>query len=398
MRRLLFMAVFCFTLTTNNHSQISGQEAPIGYISSISWSPNGATIAFGVATSNSFCEMPADFYPIRLLDASTGVIFREIQQAACSIYSLDFDTSGNRIATTGPFGITQLWNLNTNERELARRMFAFMYKVEWQPNNNAVLALMDSGVSIYSVNNVSEIGGWVSPTAGTADLVDAVWSPDGSAMAGASTDGNVFIWNVAQNQIIGTFHMHESGVTAVAWHPNGQLIASADTNGNILVWNSADGSLQSVLTGHVGEVRDLDWNVDGTSLVSAGADGTVRIWNTNDTSLMEIVSVGNPVWTASYSPYGGRLAFGGDFQLDATNMQSINESVNGSAIQIVVPDPSLERLQSIGDLCDAPLTIPMQADQLSEFITQIEALPADSIPPACAADLIAVAEAIRAGE
>ena len=63
-------------------------------------------------------------------------------------------------------------------------------------------------------------------------------------------------------------------------------------------------------------------------------------------------------------------------------------------MQILVPDPSIERLNAITAACDAPVS---PTTDMTDFIAQVEALPADSIPPACAADLLAVARALEGG-
>src|SRR5690606_30147442 len=107
----------------------------------------------------------------------------------------------------------------------------------------------------------------------------------------------------------------------------------------------------------------------------------------------------------SLSPYGGRLALGNSAPVNDTTAVQVSRNViqtlaNG-AIVIVVPAPSLERLQAIAEACNAPtpieqsLTASLQADQLTDFVAQVEALPENTIPPACAADLIAVARALQ---
>ncbi|MDX2162267.1 MAG: hypothetical protein SF162_13155, partial [bacterium] len=70
-------------------------------------------------------------------------------------------------------------------------------------------------------------------------------------------------------------------------------------------------------------------------------------------------------------------------------------------VQIIVPDPSPERLQAIAAQCGAPLTVERGLDaaiaaaDYADVIAQIDALPAGTIPPACAADLRAVAAAMQ---
>lgn len=110
--------------------------------------------------------------------------------------------------------------------------------------------------------------------------------------------------------------------------------------------------------------------------------------------------------TMEYSPFGGRLIVGSWLDRQSWHDTVIEEnrlsqSVIQNVLEVFVPSPSLERLQVIAEACNAPtdveqgLTASIQADQLTEFVTQVEALSGDAIPPACAADLIAVAEAIQ---
>jgi hypothetical protein len=81
--------------------------------------------------------------------------------------------------------------------------------------------------------------------------------------------------------------------------------------------------------------------------------------------------------------------------------QDVIQTLANGAIQIVVPAPSLERLQAIAEACNAPVAVEqslaadIQANDLNAFVAQVEALPEGTIPPACAADLIAVAEALQ---
>lgn len=98
----------------------------------------------------------------------------------------------------------------------------------------------------------------------------------------------------------------------------------------------------------------------------------------------------------SLSPYGGQLALG-----NSADTAARNQTDNG--FQIVVPAPSLDRLAAIAALCvrdgDARAesltdSVPTALDDLPAFVAQVEALPDGAIPPACKADVLAVASAL----
>lgn len=129
----------------------------------------------------------------------------------------------------------------------------------------------------------------------------------------------------------------------------------------------------------------------------------MREWNASTGDLVQEVQIA-PLYAAAWSPYTGRLAVLQPNAEDARRLRNGQEfdanTVTGT-LSIIVPMPSLEQLQSIANTCHAPeavgqsLTGSNQADQLTDFVAQIEALPEDSIPPACRADLLAVAEALQ---
>jgi hypothetical protein len=112
----------------------------------------------------------------------------------------------------------------------------------------------------------------------------------------------------------------------------------------------------------------------------------------------------------SLSPYGGRLVLGDaapTSDLAAIQASSdVIQTLADGAVQIVVPAPSLDRLNAIAELCVRDALTPMlevmdltarpvSEITLSDFIAQVEALPDGAIPPACAADLLTVAAAIQ---
>jgi len=67
-----------------------------------------------------------------------------------------------------------------------------------------------------------------------------------------------------------------------------------------------------------------------------------------------------------------------------------------------VPAPSLKLLDTIAKQCNASpeveqsLTTSITSNQLEALTSTVESLTAEQIPPACAADLIAVAQALEA--
>jgi len=399
-----------FTLLFNLLIPVLGQHSGLEEISSLTWSQDGNNLAVLVSGG---VEGICPYYPnssfVAIMDIVDNSFMPRSEIGAefgCFHNSVDFNTAGTQLALGSSQGVTLIWSLETNERVLGYQGGQSLHKVIWNSRADNVFAINESTVDVYSSTQSQRLYGWTLPVQ-TETIVDASLSPDGDKLAIAISDGSIYIWNINTNFNDIVFVEHQNQVTAVAWNPYSSLVASGDITGRLILWDAVTGQVSATFNEHTASIFDLDWNRDGVTLASTAADGRLILWNISQTSIEYTITSSMPISTLEFSPYGGRLAFGGVFTNDSASMflqDSTIVSIGNGAVYVAVPDPSLERLQSIAALCNAPLTVAeaipdaAQGEQLTDFITQVESLPTDSIPPACAADLIAVAEAIQAGQ
>ena len=100
------------------------------------------------------------------------------------------------------------------------------------------------------------------------------WSPDGKALASASDDNTVKIWNAKNATCTATAQGHQDTVTCVAWSPDGKALASASTDNTVKIWNARTGNC--LYTIHM--LPDQSWiavDTDRNTVLSAG-DGAWR--------------------------------------------------------------------------------------------------------------------------
>lgn len=106
------------------------------------------------------------------------------------------------------------------------------------------------------------------------------FSRDGKRLAGAGTDGVVYVWNPRSGRgeltIQGHYGFH---VNDVVFSPDSTRIVSGAEDGTVKVWNAATGAEVLTLCRHWSPVRALTFSPNGHRLAAAAADGFVRVWD-----------------------------------------------------------------------------------------------------------------------
>jgi WD40 repeat protein len=110
--------------------------------------------------------------------------------------------------------------------------------------------------------------GWVGGVA---------FSPDGKALATASADRTVKLWDTATWKDTGTLKGHADSVACVAFSKDGTRLGTASFDGTVRLW-SADGKPRRTFRGNRGAVLAVAFNPDGRALAAGGIDGKVCVW------------------------------------------------------------------------------------------------------------------------
>jgi WD40 repeat protein len=143
----------------------------------------------------------------------------------------------------------------------------------------------------------------------------AAFSPDGSRIVTASTDGTARIWNAATGDEFAVLRGHEHAVSSAAFSRDGTRVVTASIDQTARVWDAVTGKEIVVLRGHMQAVESAAFSPDGTRVVTASGDNTARIWDaaTGDelAILAERKTFGGyccgTIATAVYSPDGALI-------------------------------------------------------------------------------------------
>lgn len=259
-------------------------------------------------------------------------------------------------------------------------------------------------------------------------IENVISSPDGKNIA-VNIGNSIFIIDVNLDTIT-HFAQAVDGISSYAWSADSTRIVygasrvvSPGTLGSLLV---PDGDLALIYTVNTMDTQSgqvlhtsaplpsyvsVSWSDDNSQIagVSLSGEPILYIWDANNVALLSVMSLqGQVTGSVDFNPYGGTVAVGFSnsaniAQPPAAFSQEVTSLGNG-AVQIIVPDASPQRLQVIAAACDAPPQVveaitavadTQAPNTLSALIEMVEALPEGIIPPGCAADLLAVAEAIQ---
>ena len=149
-----------------------------------------------------------------------------------------------------------------------------------------LLAGAYSDGAIWLWNRATGQGHALTPPASSLVSANSVaFSPGGELLAGAYSDGSIRLWNPAAGQARALTPPASSLVSAnsVAFSPGGELLAGAYSDGSIRLWNPAAGQVtRNFLPPGPGGGKGADavaFSPDGRLLVGAYGDGTVWQWN-----------------------------------------------------------------------------------------------------------------------
>jgi hypothetical protein len=248
--------------------------------------------------------------PVRVRDAFTNELVRELRSAGPSIYDLAFSPDGALLATGGRDGAVGVFEISTGKKVRSRKPGgAAVRAVAFSPDGELVLSAHEDGVA--RLWDVPALGRVRELAADGETIFAAVFSPDGTLIAAACADGAIRVWSTVSGEPLTVLRRHTGWATAVAFTPDGARLASSGADGSVRFHNVVTGEPSGVLRAGDGIVNAISLSPDGTLAAAGFETGAVTVWEILTSRRETLLGHAGHVNDVAFSPHSRALASAG---------------------------------------------------------------------------------------
>ncbi|MBV6625000.1 MAG: hypothetical protein KI793_19075 [Rivularia sp. (in: Bacteria)] len=247
---------------------------------------------------------------INLTDISTGKVLKTFKGHSDAVVSVSFSPDDKFLASASYDKSVKLWSLNPPKLPVLQGHSDRVLSVAWSHNSNILASSSrDNTVKLWQRQRKhNEFTTRLYKTLlGHSDRVTSVsFNPKAAILASASYDKTIKLWQ-QDGQLLKTLKGHNDSITSISFSPDGKLLASASKDETVKLWNQ-QGKLLKTLKGHQGRVNSVRFSTDSQFLASGSDDQTVKLWRRDGVLLKTFLPHSGWVLGVSFSPSDNLLA------------------------------------------------------------------------------------------
>lgn len=248
-------------------------------------------------------------------DAVTGAMVQSFSHENAFTGNPSYSPDGKQLAIIDGGGAT-VFDAHSGERLYALPALAGeAIEVLFSPDGSRLaLAATDGTVRIHDSANGNLLFEFTtSDGAGDIHSVQIAFSPDGKQLGTAREDG-ASLWDATTGRQLLSFTGHGEGVrvSGITFSPDGKWVATAGNDASVQVWEAATGDVIYTLTGHTGPAFGVAFSPDGRTVASSSVDRTIKVWRLpagggQAPEPLTLHGHSGAVYRLAFSPDGSRL-------------------------------------------------------------------------------------------
>jgi len=259
-------------------------------VRSVAFSPDGAKLA---------ARFAGGAVVIWDLATQTPLVTSGLSATNLIIAGMSFWPDADKISFGDPDAQGQItvFDFATNTREAtAVRVGARTFR--FRPGTNQVAVATDNRVDVFAYPEETPLQTFEAATR----IFLVAWTPDGTRLAVATEDGDVYLWDVVRGtQRI--FRGHSEPCIRLTFSPDGELLASGSRDGTTRLWDVAQGQTLVIATDGLAHVFSHDGKRIGYWKPSVGF-GTWRLVRSESYNLLVCPKSEGAFLSVDLSPSG----------------------------------------------------------------------------------------------
>jgi eukaryotic-like serine/threonine-protein kinase len=244
---------------------------------------------------------------LRLWDADTGALLRELPCHARPVSALEFSADGKQFLSASHDHTARVWKATSDRLPVSSLSHtSWLSCARFSPGGGLVAVGTGTGTVLLWNPETGEQRSLAGKHREPASALS--FSPDGQWLASGSPDGTARVWNLASGSEVFAPLKHEGWVRAIAFSPDGRYLLSAGDDELLRLWDARTGLPIGRSKPHPGEVRWAEFHPDSRRIVTACRDGGVRLWDSSaDRPPVQLARYRHWATSACFSPDGLRL-------------------------------------------------------------------------------------------
>lgn len=206
-----------------------------------------------------------------------GEYINSMKGHATAVWSIDFNTTGDKMVTGSFDRSFRLWNFSDLTEIFEYKGHSkSVLSIAFHPNGKIIAsASLDETIRLWSIEQNQMIA-TLKGHSGNIYSID--FSPSGKYLLSASLDNTIKLWDVDNEELVKTFEGHSGAVFDVKFTQEEEHFLSGSLDKTIKLWEISTGNCIYTYTGHEGNISSLAFLPDGKSFVSGSYDQTAKLW------------------------------------------------------------------------------------------------------------------------